>query len=159
METQRIRISGNCEVYHALSHIFPVLVDDVLERGCTETLLKGQHANFIQYGLADDGDIELTHWRATIIGPQGKQLGEFIYMLDVTCGPNYPEQAPRVKFTMPQIRMDAVSGDGTVNLSRLEPRFAWNSRMDIADVLCAIRDNMSSDKVCRDSAALGESSY
>jgi hypothetical protein len=44
-------------------------------------------------------------------------------------------------------------------LDRLEPRFVWRPTMDIADALCAIRDNMNNDKVCRDSAPLGETSY
>jgi ubiquitin-protein ligase len=80
-------------------------------------------------------------------------------MLEVVCGPNYPAEAPRVKFNMPRIAMDAVGNDGTVNLNRLQPQFVWNSRMNIADVLCAVRDNMCNDTVCRLSAPLGDTSY
>jgi ubiquitin-conjugating enzyme E2 variant len=79
-----------------------------------KTLLKGQHANFIQYGLADDGDMDLATWRATIIGPQGKQIGEFIYMLELVCGPDYPQTPPRVKFQAPRLAMPAVGQDGSV---------------------------------------------
>jgi hypothetical protein len=100
---------------------------------------------FIQYGLADDDDMDLKSWRATLIGPQGvrlffigllhckpcvnsrllllpfcssrlqKQIGEFIYMLEVYVGPSYPTEAPRVKFVAPRIAMDAVSADGSVS--------------------------------------------
>jgi hypothetical protein len=41
-------------------------------------LLKGQHANFIQYGLEQDDDINLVNWRATIIGPQGVRYFYFV---------------------------------------------------------------------------------
>ena len=86
-----------------------------------KTLLKGQHANFIQYGLADDGDMDLATWRATIIGPQGKQIGEFIYMLELVCGPDYPQTPPRVKFQAPRLAMPAVGQDGSVRA--IDPRW------------------------------------
>eukprot|EP00455_Lapot_gusevi_P028328 TRINITY_DN3018_c0_g1_i4.p1 TRINITY_DN3018_c0_g1~~TRINITY_DN3018_c0_g1_i4.p1 ORF type:complete len:152 (+),score=51.74 TRINITY_DN3018_c0_g1_i4:61-516(+) len=124
-----------------------------------KSFLKGQHANFIQYGLVSDDDMDLALWRATVIGPQGKQLGEFIYTLEIYVGPNYPQVPPRAKFISPKIAMDAVGADGTVDPTRLEPRFVWRQNMNIADLLMAIRENMNNDRVCQQSAHLGDTSY
>lgn len=60
---RRFEILNICD-FSCSSHSFfmPIL---------SGSLLKGEHANFIQYGLAQDDDMDLTTWRATIIGPQG----------------------------------------------------------------------------------------
>jgi ubiquitin-protein ligase len=87
------------------------------------------------------------------------QIGEFIYTLEIKVSMSYPDEAPSVKFKEPRIAMDAVDGSGNVNLTRLSPAFRWNPRMDIADALSAVRENMKDKKVQSASASLGGSSY
>ena len=45
-----------------------------------------------------DYNLQLSHWRGTIIGPQNTRLGEKFYEIEIFCGPLYPEQPPEVTF-------------------------------------------------------------
>ena len=74
-------------------------------------------------------------------------------------GPNYPADAPQIRFKEPKVAMDAVGADGKVNLARLAPGFQWRSSMNIADALMAVRENMKNKQVCQASGQLGGTRY
>ena len=68
-----------------------------------------------------------------------------------------------MKFTAPQIKMDCVGPDGSVNVNRIvldngQP-FRYKLEHNIADVLMAIRSNMHLPKVHQASQGLAETSY
>eukprot|EP01083_Nonionella_stella_P046571 124670_1 len=134
--------------------------DCAIGKGARDSLVATAHAQWIQYGLKDsDNDIYLERWMGTIIGPQGKQIGQNIYQVSIDVPLNYPDVPPSVKFNAPQIAMAAVDARGNVNLSALQPSFYWNPNMDIANVLVAIRKNMENTEVCIASAPLSGLSY
>lgn len=104
--------------------------------------LPRDHAGMISYGLADDADLQtLSSWNATIIGPQGSQLGERFYSLTVFCDENYPDRPPTVRFVNRIAGMPSVNANGVV--SGLDLFRQWNGqRHKIIDVLIAIREQM-----------------
>lgn len=111
---------------------------DELEQG-EKGAYDGPHAGWISLGLEGD-DILLSHWNATIIGPQNTNLGERIYNLKITAGPKYPDEPPSIRFVN-RINMDSVDSRGLVTL-RLSKLNAWKRTDRIFDALCAIREAM-----------------
>eukprot|EP00930_Biecheleria_cincta_P027747 TRINITY_DN19429_c1_g1_i1.p1 TRINITY_DN19429_c1_g1~~TRINITY_DN19429_c1_g1_i1.p1 ORF type:complete len:203 (-),score=21.98 TRINITY_DN19429_c1_g1_i1:255-863(-) len=110
---------------------------DELERG-----QKCERASHLSWGLAIDDDITLTHWNGTIFGPVGTIFDNRIYSLVITCGPNYPNQCPEVKFDS-SITMNCVETDGTV-----KPTWGllshWRREYTIETVLDLLRREMCS---------------
>lgn len=105
------------------------------ERGYNE----GEHAGWISLGL-DGDDIYLSDWLATVIGPQGTQIGERIYTVKVHCGENYPNVPPSVTF-ITRINMAHIDGNGVV--TRACPAISnWTPSKTIFDVLCSLRELM-----------------
>lgn len=67
---------------------------DELEKG-----EKGQLSDpSCSYGLDDPNDQTFTNWNGTIVGQGGNFDGK-IYFLQITCGAQYPEVPPTIKFT------------------------------------------------------------
>ena len=70
---------------------------------------------------------------------------------------------PQIKFNMPQIKMACVGGDGRVDIMKICDRggraWRWNPNHTLAEILCAIRDNMMLPQVSQASQGLMESSY
>merc|ERR1719215_1748562 len=86
-----------------------------------KSFIKDKHEGLIHYGLDEEieDNILLNYWHASIIGPQGTQLGETIYNLKIYVPENYPQAPPQIRFTNPRINMPAVNSQGEVNLARL----------------------------------------
>eukprot|EP00928_Gymnodinium_smaydae_P073488 TRINITY_DN56686_c0_g1_i1.p1 TRINITY_DN56686_c0_g1~~TRINITY_DN56686_c0_g1_i1.p1 ORF type:complete len:189 (+),score=25.15 TRINITY_DN56686_c0_g1_i1:41-607(+) len=82
-----------------------------LERG-----QKAQRASTLSWGLASEDDMSLTEWNGTIFGPIDTAFDNRIYSLGLTCGPDYPDVAPLVRFVTP-INMTCVESDGSVKPS------------------------------------------
>jgi len=62
-----------------------------------EELESGEHGAgdpSCSYGLANANDDTFTHWNGTIVGPPNTVFDGRIYFLNITCGANYPQQAP-----------------------------------------------------------------
>jgi ubiquitin-protein ligase len=72
---------------------------------------------------------------------------------------NYPTVPPKIRFRAPKIVMTAVSSTGEVDVTKLSPKFVWDSRYDIADVLIAIRENICQNSVIKASHKLANTSY
>ena len=125
-----------------------------------KSLVTGKHAGLIQYGVDEERDDPLLHhWRGIIIGPQDSHIGQFMYTITIEATDNYPAEAPIVSFIEPKIKMPAVDDRGRVTLSKLEPKFAWNASLNIADVLMAVRENMYKESVSKASGTLQGTSY
>ncbi|OII70985.1 ubiquitin-conjugating enzyme E2 [Cryptosporidium ubiquitum] len=111
---------------------------DELERG-----QKGQATDGVSWGLDQHDDITLSTWACTIFGPPNTTFENRIYSLTVSCGPNYPDEAPIVKFNT-KISLGCVDGHGFVS-----PNFAvlkqWQRNFYIENVLIALRHEMASN--------------
>lgn len=110
---------------------------DELERG-----QKAERASQVSWGLARDDDATLTDWNGTIFGPIDTVFDNRIYSLAIVCGPNYPDEPPAVKFTVP-IRMNCVGADGTV-LPGWHYLANWRREWTMENVLDGLRKEMSS---------------
>eukprot|EP00211_Chloroparvula_japonica_P009754 CAMPEP_0119118906 /NCGR_PEP_ID=MMETSP1310-20130426/625_1 /TAXON_ID=464262 /ORGANISM="Genus nov. species nov., Strain RCC2339" /LENGTH=148 /DNA_ID=CAMNT_0007108307 /DNA_START=283 /DNA_END=729 /DNA_ORIENTATION=- len=126
-----------------------------------KSLVTGKHMGLIHYGLDEERDdnTNLHHWRASIIGPQDTNLGEFMYEMVIFVPDNYPKAAPKVKFIQPKVSMGAVNSKGEVDPNKLDPKFRWSPEMNIADILRAIRENLYNNSVIKHSQNLQGTSY
>ena len=105
---------------------------------------KGQGNSMCSVGLRDRDDILLTNWTGTIIGPPGTAFDCRIYSLELVCGPNYPEEPPRVQFQS-KINLPVVNpANGLLEPSRFAFFRTWRYKCTMENVLVAIRDEMAS---------------
>jgi ubiquitin-conjugating enzyme E2 variant len=96
----------------------------------------------ISMGLCQADDILLTEWNASILGPNGTPHQERLYELRVTCGPEYPDRPPEVRFVT-KINLACVD-QRTGEVGRELPAFArWTRSNTIETVLLEIRQSMS----------------
>mmetsp|Transcript_98633 Transcript_98633/g.193768 ORF Transcript_98633/g.193768 Transcript_98633/m.193768 type:complete len:198 (+) Transcript_98633:135-728(+) len=109
---------------------------DELERG-----QKAERAQHVSWGLARDDDMSLSEWNATIFGPIDTAFDNRIYSLSITCGPNYPDLPPVVKFTSP-INMTCIEADGSVKLS-WGVLANWRRECTMENILDALRREMT----------------
>jgi ubiquitin-protein ligase len=90
----------------------------------------------------------------------------------VYCPDNYPQVPPKIHIKEPKLAMPAVDSKGVVciinymfsisgdvDLNKLKPGFHWNSNLNIADSLMALRNNICDSDVARNSAALINQRY
>lgn len=97
----------------------------------------------ISMGLAQPDDILLTDWNASILGPNGTPHADRFYELRVTCGPDYPDRPPEVRFVS-KINLACVD-QRTGQLTRDFPALAnWNRNNTIETVLVQVRNSMTS---------------
>ena len=102
-----------------------------------EELEKGEKGGFssdVSYGLADQADMNMSHWTATILGPAYSVYENRIYTLLFECGPEYPERAPVVKFVT-RINAGFVDDKGNVLNDRLKCLSLWENSCTIQKVL------------------------
>mmetsp|Transcript_21945 Transcript_21945/g.70636 ORF Transcript_21945/g.70636 Transcript_21945/m.70636 type:complete len:147 (+) Transcript_21945:3-443(+) len=113
-----------------------------LEEGEKGTGLPAKHQGFISWGREDEEDMLLTNWVCSIIGPQDTNVGDRIYSLKVSCGPEYPDKPPAVHFVT-KINMDCVDqATGRVIERKLPTLASWKYEYCIKDVLVALREAM-----------------
>lgn len=110
---------------------------DELEKG-----EKAERAATISWGLAQEDDMTLTEWSATIFGPIDTSFDNRIYSLNIHCGPTYPDEPPKVKFVT-SINMNCVESDGTVKPS-FDTLRNWKREYTIEYVLDTLRKDMQS---------------
>jgi len=117
-----------------------VLLDE-LEKG-----EKGIGDGSVSYGLADDGDMSLTTWNGMIVGPVGSTLQDRIISLSITCGGQYPDKAPQVKFSS-RVNLSCVDqNNGTVEPRGLAVLGNWNRGCNMERLLRELRNEMCSQQ-------------
>lgn len=92
-------------------------------------------------GLVDSGDIFLTEWNGSILGPPGTVFDQRFYELRITCGDQYPAQPPKVRF-ISRINMSSVNQSTGVVENDLPGLANWNRNQTIESVLVSIRNSM-----------------
>lgn len=114
-----------------------------------EELEKAEHAKLsdqsVSYGLNEGDDKSFTNWNGTIIGPPNTNFDNRIYMLTITCGDNYPAEAPKFKFNS-KINIPCVDqSNGTVtnNFKMFKP---WNSTYTLETLLIGLKNEMIANK-------------
>jgi ubiquitin-conjugating enzyme E2 variant len=89
-------------------------------------------------------DITLSDWRATIFGPPGGNHEGRIYSLHIHCGPNYPAEAPHVRF-LSKINLPFVNQhNGQLNPGQFHILSNWNPDRTIEHILVELRKEMNS---------------
>lgn len=81
-----------------------------------------------------EGDL-LTHWKGSIIGPSGSPFAGGLFKLDIVFPPNYPFNAPHVKFETPVYHPN-INKNGAICLDILKDQ--WSPALTISKVLLSI---------------------
>lgn len=93
--------------------------------------------------MADPEDMMMYNWQGTIIGPANSVHDGRIYGLRITCGDNYPMQAPLIRFQS-RINLPCVGPDGTVNPRGFPLLANWTREKTLEHVLVELRREMAS---------------
>ena len=80
-------------------------------------------------------DSDMTHWKATIFGPEGTPYYEGIFELDIKFTNEYPFKPPQIYFITPIYHCN-ISTSGNICLDILKNN--WNSALTISKVLLSI---------------------
>ncbi|KAH8111082.1 UBC-like protein [Phellopilus nigrolimitatus] len=105
---------------------------------------KGIGDGSCSYGLEDGEDILMNNWTGTIIGPGHTVHENRIYSLKITCGNNYPDSPPEVKF-LSRVNLPFVDQiNGNVRANELLVLARWDRSKSIETVLVEIRKEMAS---------------
>ena len=104
---------------------------------------KGQCDGNISYGLVSNEDLTLSEWNCMIIGPPGGTHEGRMYTLHIYCGPNYPTEAPQVRF-ISRINLSCVnSSTGQINSASFAIIGRWNATYTIENILIELRKEMN----------------
>eukprot|EP00397_Hematodinium_sp_SG-2012_P057831 GEMP01072667.1.p1 GENE.GEMP01072667.1~~GEMP01072667.1.p1 ORF type:complete len:139 (+),score=25.34 GEMP01072667.1:198-614(+) len=109
---------------------------DELEKG-----QKGECANGVTWGLELGDDITLSCWNGTIFGPPGTSFENRIYSVGISCGEEYPDKPPVIRFHT-QCNMTAVQKDGTIKAT-WGVLGQWKREYTIETVLDQLRRDMA----------------
>lgn len=80
------------------------------------------------------------------MGPPNTNFDNRIFFLNIECGPNYPQQAPKVKFTS-KINLPSVNQqNGTVEPSKFPLFKNWTNQTTMEKILIGIKQEMIANK-------------
>ncbi len=82
------------------------------------------------------------NWSGTIVGPQGTNFQDRIYMLTITCTETYPTSPPVIKFGN-KINLSCVDGSGVVDFNSMAA-FSWSEKESMETALIGIYNEMAS---------------
>ncbi|KAL6404734.1 ubiquitin-conjugating enzyme variant MMS2 [Ilyonectria robusta] len=99
---------------------------------------KGLGAEACSYGLKDPDDLFMTNWNGTILGPPHSVYENRIYSVEITCGPEYPDRPPEVRFTT-KVILPCVDDRGLVLSSILPCLSEWKRNNTIETILIELR--------------------
>ena len=112
---------------------------DELEKG-----EKGLGDLNVSYGLERGDDNTLSSWNGMIQGPPGSTHEARLYSVSIFCGPNYPNEAPRVRF-LTRINMNCVNqNNGNVDPRSFKTLGNWNPSFSLETILVELRKEMNS---------------
>ncbi|KAH7151802.1 ubiquitin-conjugating enzyme [Dactylonectria estremocensis] len=103
---------------------------------------KGLGAEACSYGLKDSDDLLMSNWNGTILGPPHSVYENRIYSVEITCGPQYPDSPPEVKFST-KIILPCVDERGRVLSSVLPCLNEWKRANTIETILIELRRYMA----------------
>lgn len=104
---------------------------------------KGMGPESCSYGLADNDDITMTNWNGTILGPPHSNHENRIYSLGIECGPNYPDEPPKVKF-ISKVNLPCVDEkNGEVKSTEFHTLRDWKRSYTMQTVLLDLRKEMA----------------
>ncbi|KAJ1434012.1 ubiquitin conjugating enzyme [Ochromonadaceae sp. CCMP2298] len=103
---------------------------------------KGTGDMSVSMGLVDPDDIFLTEWNGSILGPPGSAYDCRLYELRISCGPQYPDAAPVVRFVSRINLVQVNQSNGSVEKS-LPALANWNRNSNIEAVLVSIKNCMA----------------
>lgn len=104
---------------------------------------KGLGAESCSYGLSDSDDITMTNWNGTILGPPNSNHENRIYSLTLTCGQEYPEKPPSVKF-ISKINLPCVNQKtGVVDPAKFPTLGNWKRSYNMEILLLDLRKEMA----------------
>lgn len=98
----------------------------------------------ISYGLNAADDMTMTEWNGTILGPFNTVFDGRIYSLKITCGPEYPEKPPLVRFVN-KINIPCVN-QGNGKVEKLDVLNKWKNTTTLEIILTAIKNEMQNNK-------------
>ena len=102
---------------------------------------KGTGDMNVSMGLVSHDDILLTDWNGSILGPQGTTFDGRLYELRISCGPQYPNAPPKVRFAS-RINLPHVN-QSTGEVEPSLPAFqSWTRNGTIESILVGIRNTM-----------------
>jgi ubiquitin-conjugating enzyme E2 D/E len=81
-------------------------------------------------------DKDITHWRATIFGPEGTPYHGGVFYLDIKISPEYPFKPPKINF-ITQIYHCNINKSGGICLDILKESH-WSPALTISKVLLSI---------------------
>lgn len=136
MRLERISSYIICGCYITRPRSFRLLEE--LEKG-----EKGLGPESCSYGLADNDDITMTNWNGTILGPPHSNHENRIYSLGIECGPNYPDEPPKVKF-ISKVNLPCVDEkNGEVKSKEFHTLKDWKRSYTMQTVLLDLRKEMA----------------
>ena len=102
---------------------------------------KGTGDMAVSLGLCDPDDILLSEWNASILGPPGTAFDGRLFELRISCGPDYPVVAPKVRFVS-RVNLSFVNQSNGVVESELQALSNWNRNMTMESILVNIKNAM-----------------